>query len=146
MIHLPYQQRWVADPSQVQVCEKSRRIGITWASAHRAVLEGAHVDGWDTYYSGYNMDLAREFIRDAGDFARLVNAVIVEQRQVDAVEVDGELLSKELGKDGEPKGILGYLIRFASGHHIVALSSHPRNLRGKKGRIILDEFAFHDNS
>ena len=145
MLLLPYQQRWVTDPAPVQISEKSRRIGMTWASALRAVLEGCHEGGWDTYYSGYNTDLAKEFIRDAGDFARLVNAVVVENKTVDAVEEDGELVFNEIGKNGEPKGILGFLIRFASGHQIVALSSHPRNLRGKKGRIVLDEFAFHDN-
>lgn len=145
-ILLPYQQRWAADPAQVQVCEKSRRIGITWASAIRAVLESGVEGGWDTYYSGYNSDLAKEFIRDAGDFARLLNVTVTENREVDILVDDGEFVFNDLDSNGQPKGILGYLIRFASGHQIVALSSHPRNLRGKKGRIILDEFAFHDSA
>ncbi len=155
MLLLPYQQLWVSDTAQVQVCEKSRRIGITWASALRAVLEASHAGGWDSYYSGYNSDLAKEFIRDAGEFAELLHVAVDSVETFDLVEdEDGnqtkrvmasELVFEDVDKYGKPKGILGYLIRFASGYQIVALSSHPRNLRGKKGRIILDEFAFHDN-
>ena len=38
-ILLPYQQRWIADRAPVKVCEKSRRIGITWAEAADAALD-----------------------------------------------------------------------------------------------------------
>lgn len=47
--------------------------------------------------------------------------------------------------DDEDEAILSYRIRYASGKQIVALSSKPRNLRGRQGRVVLDEFAFHDN-
>ena len=30
---LPYQKRWVLDPARIKVMEKSRQIGISWASA-----------------------------------------------------------------------------------------------------------------
>ena len=30
---LPYQQRWLVDPSPVKVWEKSRRIGASWGDA-----------------------------------------------------------------------------------------------------------------
>lgn len=134
---LPYQQRWVADMSRVQVSIKSRRIGITWASALRAVIEGARARGGnDTYYTGYKTDLAKEFIREAGEFARALNAQVI---------ATGEELFKDVDKDGEPRDILAYTITFASGHRIVALSSSPRNLRGIQGRVIIDEAAFHDN-
>lgn len=134
---LPYQQRWVADQSRVQVSIKSRRIGITWASALRAVIEGARARGGnDTYYTGYKTDLAKEFIREAGEFARALNAQVI---------ATGEELFKDVDKDGNPREILAYTITFASGNRIVALSSSPRNLRGIQGRVIIDEAAFHDN-
>lgn len=133
---LPYQARWVADQSKVQVSIKSRRIGITWASAMRAVIEGSMVGGNNTYYTGYKTDLAKEFIREAGEFARALNVQIT---------AAGEEIFKDIGPDGEPRDILAHTITFATGYRIVALSSSPRNLRGIKGRVIIDEAAFHDN-
>ena len=48
-------------------------------------------------------------------------------------------------RDESEKDILAFRIRFASGYKIVALSSRPANLRGKQGKIIIDEAAFHDD-
>src|SRR5690606_34448934 len=45
----------------------------------------------------------------------------------------------------EDKDIQVYRIRFASGHKIEALSSQPRNLRSKQGKVTIDEGAFHDD-
>ena len=38
---LPYQQAWVAEDSPFKLCEKSRRIGMTWAEAADNVLIAA---------------------------------------------------------------------------------------------------------
>jgi len=38
---LPYQQAWVADPSAVKICEKSRRVGLSWAEASDDALTAA---------------------------------------------------------------------------------------------------------
>ena len=40
--------------------------------------------------------------------------------------------------------VLAFVIRFASGWRVTALSSRPSNLRGKQGRVIIDEAAFHE--
>ena len=45
----------------------------------------------------------------------------------------------------DSQAILAFVIRFASGWRITALSSRPNNLRGKQGRVIIDEAAFHDD-
>ena len=34
---LPYQKRWVLDNSRLKLMEKSRQIGISWASAYSMV-------------------------------------------------------------------------------------------------------------
>ncbi len=47
--------------------------------------------------------------------------------------------------EDENKDILGFRLRFASGKKIVALSSNPRNIRSRKGRLVFDEIAFHDD-
>jgi len=134
---LPYQGRWVGDVSDVKVSEKSRRIGISWATASEAALVAASERGvrpgygMDVFYVGYNRDMAQEFIRDGGSWARHFEHVASE-------------IEEGVWDDGDEE-ILTYVIRFASGYRIVALSSRPSNLRGRQGYAILDEAAFHDH-
>lgn len=130
---LGYQARWVADESPVKVAEKSRRIGLTWAEAGDSALLASRADGMDTWYVGYNKDMAQEFIRDCGEWAKVYGIVAGEIEETMEVFQEG---------DAE-KSILAYVIRFASGFRITALSSRPSNLRGKQGRVIIDEAAFH---
>ena len=132
-VMLPYQQRWIADKSQVKVEEKSRRVGLSWAEAADAALEAGAASGQDVWYIGYNKDMAIEFILDVAQWAVHFNEV------ADAIEC-----GEEVFKDGdEDKAVLSYSIRFASGNRVTALSSRPSNLRGKQGRVIIDEAAFH---
>lgn len=131
---LPYQQAWIADQSPVKVCEKSRRVGLSWAEAADAALTGAasrEAGGDDSWYIGYNQDMAKEFILDAAMWARHYQLAAGEMEE--AVFVD------------EDKHILTYSITFASGFRVTALSSRPSNLRGKQGRVIIDEAAFHSD-
>jgi phage FluMu gp28-like protein len=129
---LPYQQRWIADKSPVKLCEKSRRVGLSWAEAADSSLTAAEQGGMDTWYIGYNKDMAQEFIRDCAFWAR--------HYQLAAGEMEEEVV-----KD-EDKDIITFRITFASGYRVTALSSRPSNLRGKKGRVIIDEAAFHDDA
>lgn len=128
---LPYQQRWVEDQSPVKVWEKSRRIGASWCEAGEDALLAAAEHGMDVWYIGYNKDMAQEFIEDCGDWARHY------QRAASQIE--------EFVFQDENKDIQAFRIRFASGFKVVALSSRPSNLRGKQGKIVIDEAAFHDD-
>ena len=124
---LGYQIRWIADQHDVKVCEKSRRVGISWAEASDDALYSASEIGDDTWYIGYTKDMAREFIDDCAFWAHLYKQAAEDVNEF--VFVDQE--------DGqEDRQILAYRINFASGHKIVALSSAPRNLRGKQGRVV----------
>src|SRR5580658_2912436 len=67
---LPYQRKWISDRAQVKVCEKSRRIGITWCEAADRALDAASKRGMDTWYIGYNKDMALEFVETAAWWAR----------------------------------------------------------------------------
>lgn len=134
---LQYQQDWVKDPAEVKLYEKSRRIGASWCEAAEDTLLAATQEeggGMDVLYIGYNKEMALEFIGDCAMWARHYNKA--------ASEVE-EFVFKDGGKDN--KEIQAYRIRFASGHEIVALSSRPANLRGKQGKIVIDEAAFHDD-
>lgn len=128
---LPYQRRWVADTARVKVCEKSRRIGLTWAQASSDVLLAAREgrEGMDVLYISFNQEMTREYIDACADWAKIYSKV--------AGEV-GEFVLK----DGDERSIKAFRIDFASGHKIMALSSRPSNLRGKQGRVVIDEAAF----
>lgn len=130
---LPYQSRWVADSCGLKVCEKSRRIGLSWCEAYDSVLYAARREGGgDVYYQSYAMDMTRTYISDCAEWARRL--------QVPAEAVGETVL--------QPGGELAFRLPLASGHQILALTSAPRALRsrGKPGdRAVLDEAAFVDD-
>jgi len=137
---LGYQKRLLASTAlhQVTLCEKSRRIGATWGVGADAVLTSAAArtaGGMDTFYIGYNLDMAREFIDVCAMWARAFNQAVT-----------GAGVEEFVFDDGEPESnIQAFRIRFASGYEIVALASRPRSLRGRQGYVIIDEAAFHDD-
>lgn len=131
---LPYQQRWVLDPSGFRVCEKSRRIGITWATAVYAVWLAAQGKS-DVWYILYNEDGAKEFILDCEKTARTLNIFAAQYEEVTLPEDD----------EGKLDGVKAFQIVCPSGKRITALTSSPRNLRGKQGLVVIDEAAFHDD-
>lgn len=131
---LPYQQRWIADPTPVKVIEKSRRIGLSWAEAADSALLAAAEKGMDSWYIGYNKDMALEFIKDCANWAKHYSLAAGEIEESEEVFVEGD----------DQKSILAFVIRFSSGFRVTALSSRPSNLRGKQGRAIIDEAAFHE--
>lgn len=135
MVLLPYQQAWNADPNPVKIIEKSRRIGLSWGeAAEDAVLAADRERGMDVFYIGYNQDMAREFIEDCADWIKFYNLA--------AIEVEEFIYEDERA---ENKGISAFRITIPGAHKIVALSSRPSNLRGKQGKIVIDEAAFHDD-
>jgi phage FluMu gp28-like protein len=139
---LPYQARWAADKSPVKVWEKSRRIGASWGEAADSTLyasEKGSGEKRDVWYIGYNKDMAQEFIRDCGNWARAYNLAASEMEEYEETDM------AEYAGVVEEKKILAFRITFASGWRITALSSRPSNLRGKQGRIIIDEAAFHED-
>lgn len=132
-VFLPYQAAWVSDHARVKVMEKSRRIGLSWGEAEDSVECAAAADGMDVWYIGYTKDMAIEFILDCAQWAQHLQGFASAIEAGEEIFIDGE----------ERQSVLKFSITFASGHRITALSSTPRNLRGKQGRVIIDEAAFH---
>lgn len=128
---LPYQQRWVSDTSEVSIWEKSRRIGASWCDASDSVLLSAAAEGMDTLYIGYSEDMTREYIDDCAMWSR--------NFQLAAGEMN------ETVYQDEDRDIKAFRIDFASGSKVLALSSRPRSIRGKQGKVTVDEAAFHDD-
>ena len=134
---LGYQKLWVADDSPLKIAEKSRRTGITWAEAADAVLTASRTkaaQGTNHFYVGSNKEMAREFIDAAAMWAKAFN------------KAAGDIQEEVFVDDGqEGKEILTFVIHFASGFKIQALSSKPSNLRGMQGNVTIDEAAFHEH-
>jgi len=132
---LPYQQRWTDDQLGIKIAVKSRRIGLSWCDAADSTLEAARSNGRNTFYLGYNREMALEYIQACADWAAHYSVA------VELLDTEGVILEDE-------KDIIAYRITFASGFMVQALSSTPRNIRskGRPGdRLRIDEFAFHDN-
>jgi phage FluMu gp28-like protein len=126
---LPYQERWLKDQSRFKIVEKSRRIGMTFVQSYEDVRDAARATGgMDVWFSSADQSAALEYILYCEKWTRLYQF---------AAENLGEVVI-----DGD-QDIKAYVIQFASGHRINALSSNPKAFRSKGGKLVLDEFAFH---
>ncbi|MBS9780623.1 MAG: hypothetical protein KGV51_08355 [Moraxellaceae bacterium] len=130
---LGYQKRWVDDKSQLKIAEKSRRTGLTWAEASDNALTASLTKadgGCDVFYIGSNKEMAREYIDAVAMWSKMFNYACDD-------------ICEEVIKD-EDKDILTFVIYFASGFKVKALSSNPKNLRGMQGTVVIDEAGFHE--
>lgn len=126
---LPYQARWIKDDSEIKIFEKSRRIGATFGQSYEDVRDLLK-HGYDVYFSSADESAAREYILYCEKWVRLLKAICEPQGLV--------VIDKE-------KDIKGYVIEFANRCRICALSSNPKRFRSKGGKVVLDEFAWHDD-
>lgn len=143
-LFLAYQASWAGDPASVKLEEKSRRIGLSWAEAGDSTLYASQAgtpEKRDVWYTGYNKDMAQEFIGDCGKWGRAYNAAASEMEEYEETDT----VTAPTGEVIDEKKILAFRIVFNSGWKISALSSRPSNVRGKQGRFIFDEAAFHEN-
>lgn len=126
---LPYQRRWLSDESPVKLWEKSRRIGATYAQSYEDVRDvlSKKIDVW---FSSADESAAKEYILYAEKWTRLFHAAA---QYLGEVVIDSE------------KNIKGFVIEFANGKRINALSSSPKRFRSKGGKVILDEFSWHED-
>jgi phage FluMu gp28-like protein len=128
-IFLPYQSKWITDPSRLKLMEKARQIGLSWATAYacdeRTAATGARHDQW---VSSRDDLQARLFIEDCKMWAKIMNM---------AAQDLGELVI-----DPE-KRLSAFVLQFASGKRIHSMSSNPDAQAGKRGSRVLDEFALH---
>src|SRR6056297_1587830 len=128
---LPYQQAWINDRSRKKIMEKSRRTGITHAQAYEDVRDCVEKTVPKVWFSSADESAAKEYIEDAGRFAKIFN--------VGAKKL-GEVILDEI------KGIKALQIDLDNGTKLHALTSNPKAFRSKGGKVVLDEFAFHDDA
>jgi len=127
-IGLPYQLRWIYDKADVKIGVKSRQIGLTWINAAEDVLTAGatrEAGGMDCYYLCQSKDDARQYVEGDctmwaehfGQFCELSEELLIDPEDHHAYQVTR--------------------IKFASGFSIRSMVAHPRNLRGKRGKITL---------
>jgi phage FluMu gp28-like protein len=128
---LPYQARWIADESRLKLIEKSRQIGMSYATAYACVertgAAGARHDQW---VSSRDEMQARLFIEDCRAWARALGR---------AAQDLGEMLID----DDHNRRLSAYVLEFANRRRIHSMSSNPDAQAGKRGGRVLDEFALH---
>lgn len=125
---LPYQAAWVRDGARLKLMEKSRQIGITWASAYALVRKKARPgERYDAWVSSRDEIQAKLFVEDCKEFAGMLNLA-------------AEDLGLQLLEDGKSSS---FVLKFANATKINSMSSSPDAQAGKRGDRLLDEFALH---
>lgn len=128
-IFLPYQAKWIEDGSRLKLIEKSRQIGLSWATAYAAVSRTALVTArLDQWVSSRDDIQAQLFLEDCKFWAGNLSI---------AAEDLGEQVLDPRDRQ------TAYVLRFASGRRINSMSSNPNAQAGKRGGRVLDEFALH---
>jgi phage FluMu gp28-like protein len=128
---LPYQWRWINDHAKLKIFEKSRQIGISFAAAYSAVRRAAQAGAiHDIWVSSRDDFQARLFLQDCKHWA--------DYMQIVAQDLDLNALHPDLAPTT-------HALKFANGRSIYSLSSNPNALAGKRGHVILDEFALHQD-
>lgn len=128
-IMLPYQAKWIRDDSRLKLIEKSRQIGLSWATAYACVARTALDDNrLDQWISSRDDIQAQLFLEDCKLWAGNL-----------------QLAADDLGQEViDPRDRqTAYVLRFANGRRINSMSSNPNAQAGKRGGRVLDEFALH---
>lgn len=130
-LFLPYQRRWLQDGARVKIAEKSRRIGWTYAQSWEDVRDQAEGLYPAVWFSSADESAAREYILYCAQWAKALNVVA---RDLGQVVIDDE------------RQVKAFSIEFSNGARINALSSNPKAFRSKGGKVVLDEYGWHDDA
>jgi phage FluMu gp28-like protein len=126
---LSYQYRWILDNSPLKIIQKSRQVGISYAEAYRCVRRVSHAGArFDIFITSRDRFQAKLSIEDCKNWADILH-----------------LLVQDLGEIvfDETSNVSAYVLQFANGRRIYSLSSNPNALAGKRGDVVIDEFALH---
>lgn len=125
---LPNQWKWIRDEAYSKLCEKSRRVGITYAESYAQTVSAAKGEYPKYWFSSADLSASEEFI----------DYVLFWSKFLDVVARDaGEVV---INKDDD---ITAHRAVFSNGSEINALTSNPTRFRSKGGYLTGDEFAHH---
>ncbi|MFH0734297.1 MAG: terminase family protein [bacterium] len=127
---LPYQLNWLNDNSNIKIWEKSHRIGATYVQSYEDVRDCLFGKFPAVWFSSADESAAREYIIYCEKWANLFQAA------------SSDLSENVIDSKNDVKSLQ---IKFNNGSRINALTSNPKAFRSKGGKVILDEFAHHEN-
>lgn len=137
-VFLPYQVEVIRDEHIVQLVEKGRQEGLSWALAYKAAKWTGQESRFQTFFATKTRILAKQFIQDCAAWAKLARLI---KSTVDATYEDEVTVINP--KTEEEETVNTYNIRFANKLEVVALSSNADAMRGWRGYKVGDEFAIH---
>ena len=126
---LPYQIKWLQDNSRFKIAEKSRRIGWTFGQSFEDTCD-VLVDKRDVWFASADESAAKEYILYCKHWIDVLGII--------AEDLGEQVIDKE-------RDVKALSIQFSNDKRINALSSNPKNFRSKGGKVVLDEFAFHND-
>lgn len=135
-VFLEYQQDWILDDAKIATVQKSRRVGMDWAEAFRAVRDRMSGDRTNDYwYSSADESAAREFM------------VYVQMWAKDLYGAVFEVIEEEQLHDSDSFKVFVVTLPEVDGRRprITAMTSNPRAFRSKGGDVTLSELAFHND-
>lgn len=121
---LPYQIRWIRDNSRIKLMEKSRQIGLSWATAYRCTRQALCQSKKKTWICSSDAKQAQLFLQDCKQFATILDQTVPFKCLTSAKKST---------------------LMFKNGSELTAISSNADAQAGKRGSRILDEFALHDD-
>ena len=129
---LPYQARWINDPSRRRLIQKSRQIGISLCTAYDLVKKtGANNNPFDAWVTSRDELQARLFGADCAHWAALL--------QFSAKPLAWRMLD-------DKEKISAHVLPLNSGRSIYCLTSNPNAQAGKRGHRVFDEFALNPDN
>lgn len=130
-ILLPYQRAWVDDPGRFKIWLAARQIGKSFSLALEPVLDAVERRTLWVFLSA-----GERQARELAEKAKL---------HLDAMRVIAtELMDDFFDAEGRPHKQLE--LRLPNGSRLVFLPANPSTARGYSGNVVLDEFAFHQDS
>jgi phage FluMu gp28-like protein len=129
-----YQKRWVLDSARFKIGLWSRQTGKSFSTALEAVLD-CYEQKTDWVFLSAGERQSKELIRKAkmhSEALSIVYGSIVNETSSELVH--GKTIYKQLE------------IEFPNGSRILALPANPDTARGHSANVVLDEFAFHQDS
>jgi phage FluMu gp28-like protein len=125
-----YQQDWVNDDSRFKIALKARQTGFSFGASLEVVLDCVkRKTTWVLLSRGERQ--SKELMEKVAMHARAIGAACEELETTFRIN-DQDIKQLE--------------VRFPNGSKVIGLPANPDTARGFSGNVVLDEFAFHQDS
>ena len=139
---MPYQQKWILDPSEKKLQVKARQIGGTWTESLLRTLVALSIPGFDSWWISRDDERAKEFILYLATWIAILNE-IARYLWRQGIKCHGINAGYDtyMTKDN----VTVHRVNYHNGSRICALTSNPDAARGNHGNLGIDELAAHKN-